>query len=182
MKVKSLSRVRLLATPWTAAHQAPPSMGFSRQEDWSGVPLPSPFANMNTRRVPLLLFLQSSCALLPFLSFSNAYKIAYILPVIQYISSFNSSCSYNTHLLLHFFVNLQEVATNFPASFTFSSVAQLCLRPHESQHARPLCPSPSPGVHSDSRPSVSDAIQPSHPRSFPSPPAPNPSQHQGLFQ
>ena len=42
MKVKSLSRVRLLATPWTAAYQAPPSMGFSRQEDWSGVPLPSP--------------------------------------------------------------------------------------------------------------------------------------------
>ena len=42
VEVKSLSRVRLLGTPWTAAHQAPPSMGFSRQEDWSGVPLPSP--------------------------------------------------------------------------------------------------------------------------------------------
>ena len=41
MKVKSLSRVRLLATPWTVAHQAPPSMGFSMQEYWSGVPLPS---------------------------------------------------------------------------------------------------------------------------------------------
>ena len=42
VKVKLLSRVRLLATPWTAAHQAPLSMGFSRQEYWSGVPLPSP--------------------------------------------------------------------------------------------------------------------------------------------
>ena len=42
VKVKSLSRVRLLATPWTAAYQAPPSMGFSRQEYWSGMPLPSP--------------------------------------------------------------------------------------------------------------------------------------------
>ena len=42
VKVKSFSRVLLLATPWTAAHQAPPSMGFSRQEYWSGVPLPSP--------------------------------------------------------------------------------------------------------------------------------------------
>ena len=42
VKVKSLSRVWLLGTPWTAAHQAPPSMGFSRQEYWSGVPLPSP--------------------------------------------------------------------------------------------------------------------------------------------
>ena len=41
MKVKLLSRVRLFATPWTAAYQAPPSMGFSRQEYWSGVPLPS---------------------------------------------------------------------------------------------------------------------------------------------
>ena len=44
VKVKSLSHVRLLATPWTAAYQAPLSMGFSRQEYWSGVPLPSPLA------------------------------------------------------------------------------------------------------------------------------------------
>ena len=42
VKVKSLSRARLFATPWTAAHQAPPSMGFSKQEYWSGVPSPSP--------------------------------------------------------------------------------------------------------------------------------------------
>ena len=42
VKVKSLSCARLLVTPWTAAYQAPPSMGFSRQEYWSGVPLPSP--------------------------------------------------------------------------------------------------------------------------------------------
>ena len=42
MKVKSLSRVRLLATSWTVAYQAPPSMGFSRQEYWSGLPFPSP--------------------------------------------------------------------------------------------------------------------------------------------
>ena len=42
MKVKSLSHVRLLATPWTVAHQAPQSMGFSRQESWSGVPSPPP--------------------------------------------------------------------------------------------------------------------------------------------
>ena len=41
VKVKLLSRAWLVATPWTAAHQAPPSMGFSRQEYWSGVPLPS---------------------------------------------------------------------------------------------------------------------------------------------
>ena len=50
--MKSLSRVRLLVTPRTAAYQAPPSMGFSRQEYWSGVPLPSPtgrFRQMLTR-------------------------------------------------------------------------------------------------------------------------------------
>ena len=42
VKVKSLSRVQLLETPWTAAYQAPPSMGFFRQRYWSGLPVPSP--------------------------------------------------------------------------------------------------------------------------------------------
>ena len=42
MKVKSLSHIQLFATPWTVAYQAPPSMGFSRQEYWSGLPFPSP--------------------------------------------------------------------------------------------------------------------------------------------
>ena len=41
-EVKSLSRVRLIVTPWTVAYQASPSMGFSRQEYWSGLPFPSP--------------------------------------------------------------------------------------------------------------------------------------------
>ena len=50
VKVKSLSCVRLFATPWTAAHQAPPSMGFSRQEYWSEVPSPSP---LSASRSPL---------------------------------------------------------------------------------------------------------------------------------
>ena len=42
VKVKSLSRVRLFATPWTVAYETPPSMEFSRQENWSGLPFPSP--------------------------------------------------------------------------------------------------------------------------------------------
>ena len=42
VKVKSLNRVRLFVTPWTRAYQAPPSMGFPRQEYWSGLPFPSP--------------------------------------------------------------------------------------------------------------------------------------------
>ena len=62
------------------------------------------------------------------------------------------------------------------------SVVSHSLQPHESQHARPPCPSPTPGVHQTHIHRVSDAIQPSHPLLFPSPPAPYPSQHQGLFQ
>ena len=46
VKVKSLSRVRLFTTPWTAAYQAPLSRGFSRQEYWSGLPLPSPLISL----------------------------------------------------------------------------------------------------------------------------------------
>jgi len=45
--LSGFSRVRLLVTPWTAAHQAPPSMGFSRQEYWSGVPSPSLMTNLD---------------------------------------------------------------------------------------------------------------------------------------
>ena len=48
MKVKSLSCARLLATPWIAAYQAPPSMGLSKQEYWSGVPSPSPMINLDS--------------------------------------------------------------------------------------------------------------------------------------
>ena len=47
VNVKLLSRVRPLVTPWTAAYQPPPSMGFSRQEHWSGLPLPSPIGLEN---------------------------------------------------------------------------------------------------------------------------------------
>ena len=49
--VKSLSHVQLLATPRNASHQAPPSMGFSRQEYWSGVPLPSPYLFSRPRQM-----------------------------------------------------------------------------------------------------------------------------------
>ena len=56
VKVKSLSRVRLFTIPWTAAHQAPPSMGFSRQEYWSGVPLPSPILRHKCSEIVRLVF------------------------------------------------------------------------------------------------------------------------------
>ena len=84
--VQSLSHVRLCATPWTAAHQAPLSMGFSRQEYWSGLPFPSP---------------------------------------VESISSVQFS----------------------------RSVVSDCLQSHESKHARPPCPSPTPRVYPNSCPS-----------------------------
>ena len=65
VKVKSLSRVWLFATPWTAAYQAPPSMGFSRQEYWNGVPLPSPdshFAFLHFFSLEMVL-ITASCTL-----------------------------------------------------------------------------------------------------------------------
>ena len=72
----------------------------------------------------------------------------------------------------------------FKNVYQFSPVAQLCLtlQPHERQQARPPSRSPTPGVYSNHVHRVSDAIQPSHPLSSPSPPVPNPSPHQGLFQ
>ena len=79
---------------------------------------------------------------------------------------------------------LQDVSRKLKyQSVQFSrSIVSNSLRPHESQHARPPCLSPTPGVHSTHVHRASDAIQPSHPLSSPSPPAPNPSQHQSLFQ
>ena len=62
-KVKSLSRVRLSATPWTVAYQAPLSMGFSRQEYWSGLPFPSPGDLPNPGIEPGSLALQANSLL-----------------------------------------------------------------------------------------------------------------------
>ena len=75
-----------------------------------------------------------------------------------------------------------RINTRIRSDHISRSVMSDSLRPHESQYARPPCPSPTPGVHSDSVHRVSDAIQSSHPLSSPSPPASNPAQHQSLFQ
>ena len=55
VKVKSLSHVWLFMTPWTAAHQAPPSMGFSRQEYWSGVPSSSPYLGTTATNLTVII-------------------------------------------------------------------------------------------------------------------------------
>ena len=73
--------------------------------------------------------------------------------------------------------NLGALSVQFSCSVMSNS-----LQPHELQHIRPPCPSPSPGVHSNSYPLSQWCHPASHPLSSPSPPAPNPSQHQSLFQ
>ena len=78
-------------------------------------------------------------------------------------------------------INFGNTGLSFSVQFSRSVVSD-SLQPHELQHTRPPCPSQTPGVHSDSSQSSPWSIQPSHPLSSPSPPAPNPSQHQSLFQ
>ena len=87
MKVKLLSRVRLLAIPWTAAHQAPPSMGFSRQEYWSGVPLPS--------LLSLFTFGQLPCV------FLFIFKLLYNIAVFFAIHSHESAMSIHVSPILN---------------------------------------------------------------------------------
>ena len=91
----------------------------------------------------------------------------------------------HTHLSLytHTPVYLHIHTPDSPFTLQFSrSVMSECLRPHEPQHARPPCPSPTPGVYQNHVHFVGDAIQPSHPLLSPSPPALSLSQHQGLFK
>ena len=82
VKVKSLSHVRIFATPWTAAYQAPPPMRFSRQEYWSGVPLPSLISLKSVHRLKsvqrlLSLFSQN-------LRHSGIISFIYLWPLLQY--------------------------------------------------------------------------------------------------
>ena len=72
VKVKSFSCVRLLATPWTAAHQAPPSTGFSRQEYWSALPVPSLKNPLQSGPIP---FFQPNCLELIVPNSSNGCQI-----------------------------------------------------------------------------------------------------------
>ena len=90
VKGKSLSRVQLSATPWTATFQAPPSMGFSRQEYWSGVPLPSPYPSPTPRVCPNSCPLSQLCH--PTISSS-------VVPFSSCLQSFPASGSFQmSHL------------------------------------------------------------------------------------
>ena len=86
VKVKLLSRVRLCATPWTAAHQAPPSMGFSRQEYWSGVPLPSPLFHSKD------IYLFEIVSIVMIWDHHNWYSTNLIIVGTKFISNFGFIC------------------------------------------------------------------------------------------
>ena len=140
--VKSLSHVRLFETPQTVAYQVLPSMGFSRQEYWSGLPFPSPEDLPHPGIEPRSPSLQTDA-----------------LP--------------------------SEPPGKPIRSVQFSSVAQSCPTLYDPMnHSTPGLPvhHQLPEFTQTHIHRVSDAIQPSHPLSSPSPPAPNPSQHQSLFQ
>ena len=77
--MKSLSRVQFLATPWTAAYQAPPSMGFSSQEYWNGVPLPSP----KTTLAPVKCLPEKT---------QDCQKNSLFVPAKTYLSESRSNC------------------------------------------------------------------------------------------
>ena len=74
VRVKSLSCIRLFATMWTVAYQAPPSMGFSRQEYWSGLPFPSPGDLPNPGIEPRSLALEAAALTSDKINFSNKFE------------------------------------------------------------------------------------------------------------
>ena len=115
---------------------------------------------------------------------------------VKIIKNFSASTVNEREMLSAFLTTCRLVSIPFPSkmndkdlhanslfSVQFScSLMSNCLWPHELQHSRLPCPLPTPGACSNSCPLSCDAIQPSHPLSSPSPPAPNPSQHHSLFQ
>ena len=118
IKVKSESEVaqsfRLLATPWTAAHQSPPSMGFSRQEYWSGLPLPSPIISTNPHQLNTFNFINRSL----FSTFIMIRGQFYYCVLIFRVSVFNQ------HRVSEMFASVTSRA--WPSPCCFCSVAQSC--------------------------------------------------------
>ena len=135
--MKSLSRVQLLATPWTAAHQAPRSMGFSRQEYWSGVPLPSPEKALKDSK-----------------SFSGSFREhTYCLKEVQaytfkllFLGSKITADSDCSHEIKRRFLLGRKAMTNLAAAAAaVTSVMSDSVQPHRRQPTRLPRPWDSPG-------------------------------------
>ena len=127
VKVKSLSRVWLFTTPRTAAHQAPPSMGFSRQEYWSGVPLPSPKRTINMKILLMLTLItwlrQSSFSTINLLCFSPFLNLTLWQEDAMYSSHLRSGDLRSTFLKGSIFLNYWEFCmTRFVYSPTIYNV------------------------------------------------------------
>ena len=131
--MKSLSHVWLFTTPWTAAYQAPPSMGFSRQEYWSGVPLPSPSASV--RSIQFLSFIEPTFAWNIPLVFLIFLKRSLVFPILFFPLFFcidhQGSLSY---LSLLFFGTLHSNGYIFPFLLCLSLLffSQLFARPPQT--------------------------------------------------
>ena len=113
MKVKSLSHVRLSVTPWTAAYQAPPSMGSSRQENWSGVPLPSPLSGVQ-------LCNPWTAAHLASLSFSISRSLLKLMSIESVMPSNHLILCHRLLLLPSIFPSLRVFPNEWPKYWSFS--------------------------------------------------------------
>ena len=106
VKVKSFSRVWLIVTPWTAAYQAPPSMGFSRQEYWSGLSLPSPLGSVRVMLGPNKTCKEAGTSLRRIMRLKKlswtAFQSTQSLPLVVALSPQKTSFSFvSTNQLLH---------------------------------------------------------------------------------
>ena len=114
VKAEPLSRVWLWATPWTAAYRAPPSMGFSRQEYWSGVPLPSPLSNLG-----VYYFLELKIVFSCMFAHSSFYCI-YVCTI------FITEICWNTISYMCYWFCLYTYETVLKPSFQESYVGEWC--------------------------------------------------------
>ena len=166
------------ATPWTVACQAPLSMGFSRQEYWSGLPFPSPEDFPDQEIEPGSAASQANS--LPsgswYPDIINWDKVMEIGVIFIVVGLGNLAVIMNLVLLIWLWDGCKAYrCIQIQIQISRSAVSD-SLRPHESQHARPPCPSPTPGVHWDScpssqwcRPAISSSVVPfsSCPQSLP---------------
>ena len=120
VKGKSLSHVRLFATPWTAAYQAPPSMGFSRQEYWSGVPLPSPEWSWQPCQNHLTIYVRVylwALYSIPLVDMSVFMQILHCFDYSSFIVNFEIRKCESSRFVLFKIVWLLEVLLRFHLNF-----------------------------------------------------------------